>query len=170
MAIRGDSFSSVADIAAINRFVLENTSQFNSSTLPTHSEVEGFIDEVSGVLNVAISGGGFTPANIKANSTAKLSCDSFVRGYVSKYVQLSQPVNSIGEENEMAALKSVLAAKAHDFVDIMLPGWKKLGITVSDNVSDGLKFTGETIQADRTDPDDSTLEQPKFSRGQWDST
>jgi hypothetical protein len=44
-----------------------------------------------------------------------------------------------------------------------------MGVTQQNKLSDGLTFTGLDKQADRVDPDDTTLEQPAFERWQFDN-
>jgi len=62
MAIRADSFSSTSEVKAFTRHLLDGQSAFNSTTRPTATELEKFIDRASGVLNVAIARAGFTPS------------------------------------------------------------------------------------------------------------
>ena len=50
----------------------------------------------------------------------------------------------------------------------MCPGFKKIGVTQSDKLSDGLQFTGLDARDQRDDPDDTDLRQPRFERGQFD--
>jgi hypothetical protein len=55
MAIRGDSYSSTGEVKAFTRHLLNGQSNFNSTTRPTVTELEKFIDRASGVLNLAAS-------------------------------------------------------------------------------------------------------------------
>ena len=38
----------------------------------------------------------------------------------------------------------------------------------TDKLSDGLQFTGLEVRANRADPDDTDLRQPRFERGQFE--
>ena len=169
MAIRADSYSSTVDAWAWSRFHFEGQTAFNSTTRPTLTEVTGFIDEASGILNLALTQGGFNTASVIANSTAKLACDNWVRTWTVSFVDLAHPVGYNGEGKSRIELLQDIHGSAKDFVTMYGKGFKQLGITQSGASSEALKFTGETLQADRTDPDDTTLEQPKFTRGQFDN-
>src|SRR5512145_2945202 len=90
MAIRADSYSSTSEVKAFTRHLLDGQSAFNSTTRPTGTELEKFIDRASGVLNLALGGGGFAPSSVIANSTAKLACDDWVTSRAAEYVELTQ--------------------------------------------------------------------------------
>ena len=169
MAIRADSFSSTTEVKAYTRHLLDGQSAFNSTTRPTGTEVEKFIDRASGVLNVAIAQAGFTPATLRANSTAKLACDDWVTQKAVKYVELTQRGTgySANEGSRTAAFD--MQADATEFVSLNSLGFIRLGITQGNKLSSGLAFTGMTAQKDRTDPDDTGIVQPMFERGQWEN-
>lgn len=168
MAIRSDSFSTVAEVTAFTRHLLDGQSAFNSTTRPTVTELEKFIDRVSGRLNIALSSAGFTPSAIYANSTAKLACDDWVTNYAARYVELTQRGTGYSE-NEGGRLPAFeLLGTADEFVVENKPGFVLLGITQNYQASDGLQYTGLTAQDDRSDPDDTGLEQPIFTRRQFE--
>lgn len=167
MSIRSDSYSDVSDVLAWTRFHLEGQTAFNSTTRPTLTEVTSFIDEASGVLNLALTQEGFNTASVIANSTAKLSCDNWVRSWAVSFVDLAHPVGYDGQGKSRVELLQDMHGAAHEFVAMNAKGFKQLGVTQT--YSDYAKFTGETVQANRTDPDDTSLEQPKFTRGQFDN-
>jgi len=170
MTIRADSYSSTTAVLALSRSLLNGETAFNSTTQPTAAEVEGFIDEVSGILNMALRSHGWSPANITANSTAKLACDSWVRGKTVSYVNLTQPYQGFeASDVNPASFIYKLSGSANDFVQSMSLGFDQEGITRTNRPSDGLIFTGQTAQRDRLDRDDSSLEQPLFARRQFDS-
>lgn len=170
MTIRADSYSSTAEVKAFTRHLLDGQSAFNSTTRPTGTELEKFIDRASGVLNLAISAGGFTPANIAANSTAKLACDDWVTARAAEYVEVTQRGvgYSEGEGSRTSAFRN-LNKSANEFVSLNSLGFVRLGVTQSNKKSDGLAFTGLDAQADRSDPTDSSLEQPLFKRRIFDN-
>ena len=169
MAIRSDSFSSVAEVVAYTRHLLDGNSTFSTVTRPTLTELEKFIDRASGLLNVAIAAEGFLPASVYGNAVAKLACDDWVTMLAAKYVELTQRGTgySDAEGSRIAAFDP--AKSAREFIADMALGFKRLSIAQNNRVSSGLQFTGLTIQSDRSDPDDDTLEQPKFERGQWNN-
>ena len=170
MSIRVDSFSSAAEVTAYTRHLLDGQNAFNTTSRPTVTELEKFIDRSSGRLNVAIAAEGFAPSAVYGNSTAKLACDDYVTMKSAKYVEMTQRGTgySVNEGSRLAAFE-MDDRKENEFVADMALGWKRLGIAQTTRMSEGLQFTGLTVQSDRTDPDDTTLEQPKFTRGQWDN-
>ncbi len=170
MTIRADSFSSVNEVTAFTRHLLDGQSAFNSTTRPTVTEVEKMIDRASGVLNTALALEGFAPSAVYVNSTAKLACDDYVTQEAAKQVEMTQRGTGYGgEENSRVAAFNMGRRNAERFVRENALGFIRLGISQTYRKSDGLTFTGLEIQSDRSDPDDTSLEQPKFTRGQWDS-
>ena len=165
MTIRGDSYSSVAGVLALTRHLIEGETTFNTTTRPTITEVETLIDESSGLLNLSLRKYGFAPAVVYANSTTKLACDLWVRGKTVKMVELSHPTQGFGADNDTRVdMLDGLYGAADKFVEKNALGFKRAGIAVADPSSQGLVLTGTTVQADRTDYDDDTLEQPMFKR------
>ena len=169
MSIRGDSYGSVAEVLAYTRHLLDDESSFNTTTRPTLTEVEKFIDRASGALNVALRGCGLTVPI--TNSTAKLPCDDWVVNQAAGYVELTQRGAGFDwTESTRAGAFFNLNESASEWVSESCSGLKKLvgsgGVT--DKYSDGLQFTGLKVKADRDDPDDTTLRQPVFERGQFD--
>ncbi len=166
MAIRSDSFSSAAEVTAFTRHLLDGQSAFNSTTRPTVTELEKFIDRASGLVNVALSKAGFAPANIYANSTAKLVCDDWVTNYAARYVELTQRGTGYSE-NEGGRLPAFELGTADDFVMSNKLGFIQLGISQNTKMGAGLSFTGLAVQSERTDKDDISTEQPLFTRNQF---
>lgn len=170
MAIRADSFSSLAEVTAFTRHLLDGQSAFNSTTRPTLTETEKIIDRASGVLNAALAREGFSPAAIYANSTAKLACDDYVSQEAAKQVELTQRGTGYGgQEGSRVAAFNMKRKSAYEFVAEQKLGFIRLGIAQAYKASDGLAFTGYDAQDIRTDQDSTAIEQPKFKRGQWDS-
>lgn len=169
MTIRADTFSSTAEVKAFTRHLLDGQSAFNTTTRPKATELEKFLDKASGVLNIAIAGAGFTPSGVYANSTAKLACDDWVTNYAVRYVELTQRGTGYSEAEGSRTAAFNMMKSANDFVKINSLGFVSLGISQGRKASDGLSFTGLTAQADRSDPDDTSLEQPFATRRQWDN-
>lgn len=171
MAIRADSFASVNEVTAFTRHLLAGVSAYNSTTRPTVTEVEKFIDRASGVLNVALAQIGFSPVNVYNNSTAKLACDDYVAQEAAKQVEMTQRgVGYSSQEGSRVSAFNMKRKSAAEFVQENKLGFIRLGIAQNYKASDGLLFTGLEAQDIRTDTDDSALEQPKFKRGQWSDT
>ena len=170
MTIRTDSYGSVDEVKAYTRHLLGGEAGFTTETRPSLIDVEAFIDRSSGVLNVAILGAGFTPAAITANSTAKLSCDDWVVTKAAMMVELTQRMTGYsGEDDSRIAGFANMSMDAKEYVDLLSGGWKQLGITVSLSQSEGLAFTADEPRADRSDPDNTSREQPLFRRRLWDN-
>ena len=170
MAIRADSYSSVDDVTALTRHLLDGDDAFGNDTRPTLLDVESFIDEASGTLNMAFRNAGFDPANIRANSTVKLPADSWVRGMAATVVELTQRGAGWEDtENTRTGFIAGLYGDAMELVDRMALGIKREGIAVSDPVGQGLVYTAFDKESERADPDSTTLEQPKFTRGRFDN-
>jgi len=169
MTLRSDSYGSLAEVAALTRHMLRGQSTFNSTTYPTGTEVEKFIDRVSGSVNVALNKEGMTTPI--ANSTAKLDVDGFVVGKAARYVELTLrgAGSRSADQESMGSFLAGLHKSAKEFATDNRLGWVRLGVGVGSPKSQGLVFTGETAQADRADPDNTALEQPTFKRGQFDA-
>jgi len=165
MALRADSYSSIAGIVASTRHMLDGQTTFNSTTIPTVTEVESFVDEASAHLNTALSGAGFTTP--VTNSTAVQALNSWVRWRAVEYVELTQQRGGFAGDEATGMVG--LHESAAKFVQNGALGWKYLGAAVSIAASDGLAFTGIDKHSERSDPDNSDREQPKFRRGQFDN-
>lgn len=157
------SYSSVGEVLAFTRYLLGGQTTFNTTTQPTATEVQKFIERASNVLDVALSGQGITtPVNV---ATARGACDDWVTARAAEYVELTQrgAGYSDAEGNRHSAFRNMHKAAA-DFAKENKLGFVRLGVTAGHGLSEGLQFTGQTAQADRADPDDTSLEQPMFKR------
>ncbi len=166
MTLAANSYGTVAEVEALTRVYMAGELGFNASTHPTLTEVEKFIDRCSGVLNLALASAGFTVPVTQVD--AALACDNWVVTMAARYVETSQPYAGI-EDNPRGGLLSDLDDEAKAFVQMNQAGFGALGVAQAAADSNGVIFTGMTAQRDRTDPLDSSLEQPKFSRGMFDS-
>ena len=167
MTIRSDSYSSAAEVMALTRHLLDGATAFNSTTRPTGTEVDKFIDRVSGALNVSLSKAGLsTPVT---NTTAKLLCDDWVTARSVELVELTQRGEGFsGEAGSRTGAFKGLHAQADEFADANALGFKRLGVGVDHPTHEGLAFTGLTAHSDRADPGDDTKTQPAFRRGLFD--
>jgi hypothetical protein len=170
MAIRADSYSSTSEVKAFTRHLLNGQSTFNSTTRPTVTELEKFIDRASGVLNLALSVGGYAPSAVRANTTTKLACDDWTTARAAEYTELTQRGSGFndGEGSRTAAFRN-LTKSANEFVAANSLGFVRLGVTQAFKMSDGLAFTGMDAQKIRTDPDNDAIEQPFVNRRQFDN-
>jgi len=165
MAISANSYSSVDAVLAMTRHMLDGGAPtFDEATRPTLSEVESFIDEVSADLNDAIASCGFT---VPITATGpKLSCDLWVRARASAMVELTQ--RSAGfdgsEESRYASLWNLLNEDPFEWVKQRCQAWADQGVTQTDVVSGSLTYTALSSYANRSDPNNTTREQPMFRR------
>lgn len=170
MTIRTDSYSSTGEVKAFTRHLLAGQSAFNSTTRPTSTDLEKFIDRASGVLNVALAQAGYMPASFRANSTAKLLGDDWVTTQSVKYAELTQRGTGYSEAagSRIAGFNG-LYKDAADFIKANGLGLQRIGVTQTFKLSDGLQFTGLDAHVNRPDPTDSSLAQPAFVRNQFDT-
>ena len=161
------TYSSLAEVTAFTRHLLDGQTTFNSDTRPAGIEVSKFIERASSILNVALEGVGLdTPIT---QATAKSACDDWVTARAVRYVEMTQRgVGYSGEEGSRSPGFGNLFGEAAKFAAEVALGFKRLGVTVSYKSSDGLQFTGMDAISERADPDDSTLRQPVFRRGLYD--
>jgi hypothetical protein len=166
MTIRSDSFSSTAEVRGFTRHLLDGHLTFDDSTRPTLTEVEKFIDRASALLNVALSAEGLTPSDVYGNAVAKLACDDWVTQQAVKYVIFTQRNTGIFSDTpEMFTMDN-----ARDWVKETKLGFVNMGIALDTSSSRGLSFTGLSAQSERSDQDDSTREQPLFTRRMFENT
>lgn len=169
MAIRSDSYGSVDEVAAFSQYLFDgNAVTFKESTQPTLTQVEKFIDRASSHINLALAEVGLTiPVT---NTTAKLSLDDWVVSKAVEYVELTQRGAGFNDnENTRHISFRSMRKDAKEFVSSIRTALVDVGVTVNRELSRDLAFTGLTIQEDRTDPDDTGKEQPKFIRGQFEN-
>lgn len=165
MAIRDDSYGSVAGVMALTRHLLDGAATFSNITRPTLTEVESFIDRWSAVLNTALLAAGVGLPVV--HEVARLAADQFVIRQAAAEVELTHRGAGWGDaENDrpralmMSDAKQTaaqIAAALRAIDDASVPG----------AASDGLSYTGLTPRSQRTA--DSGFEQPFFRRGQFDA-
>lgn len=165
MAIRSDSFSSVTEVRSFTRHLLDGHDTFDVATRPTLTDIEKFIDRASALINGALSKFGFTPSAIYANAVAKLICDDWVTQQAVKYVLYTQRNTGIFSDKDEA----FKMGDAVEFVETYFVGSTTL-VAMTNPSSEGLIYTGLDAQDIRSDPTDTTREQPLFSRRQFDNT
>lgn len=168
MAIRSDSFSSVEEVRGYVRHLLDGHTTFDSSTRPTLTEVEKFIDRSSALLNVALAAAGFSPAAIYANAVAKLACDDWVTIRAVKYVELTQ--RGTGYNADEGSRTAAFTNDTAEFIEMMSDGFINLGIAqTAASTADGLNFTAMDVESERADPSDTSKAQPLFTRKGFDN-
>jgi len=163
-------YSSTAEVVAIVRYLMSDEVEFNADTIPTLVEVGAMQTRISNVLNMAFSSEGFAvPINTtNANSTAKSACDHFVVNEVAQMIEIAHPSRTFSGEESRVSNTMTLVKRAQEFVELQAYGLKVIGATQARKTSDGLIYTGLDKKSQRSDPDDNTREQPKFTRDQFD--
>ena len=168
MALRADSYGTVVEVTALTKHLLDGESAFNSTSHPTITQIEKVIDRSSTDVNIALNTHGLTTP--VTNTTAKLMLDDWVVGKATMFTELTQRGAGFnGEEGSRTSSFKTIGNDAMEFVEENVLGFKRLGVTVGHAKSDGLAFTALDDQDERADPDDSTLEQPVFTRGLFGS-
>ncbi|MCZ7544649.1 MAG: hypothetical protein M5R40_14510 [Anaerolineae bacterium] len=166
MAIGAHSYGSTAAVLAFTRHLLDGQSTFNSTTRPTLSEVEAFIDRASATLNLALAGVGLaTPVT---QPDARLACDEWVIARVVGLVELTRQAQGwSGEAGDRASDRASgfigLHGPARAFAQANALAFKRLGCAVADATAQGLTFTGEA------DPADPEAAQPRFHRDMFEA-
>lgn len=169
MAIRADSFSSVDEVVAFTRHLLDGSANFTTTTRPTLANVEKFIDRASACVNIALYRDGFTPSAVYGNAVAKLVCDDWVTMVAVRYVELTQRGTGYNANEGSRTAAFDLQKEAGEFVCDNALGFQRAGISRAIQLSAGLEFTALDAQDDRADPDDTGKEQPFAFRKQWDA-
>ncbi|RMD64627.1 hypothetical protein D6833_04145 [Candidatus Parcubacteria bacterium] len=139
MAIGANSYGSVEEVAALVPRYTSNGS-FTSSTRPTLTQVEQFIDRISGVLNVMLAAEGFAIPITQAD--AKLACDEIV---VSAVVDLCHAANSAGRfytDRELRGKSpfSVIRAELAEWVQEHAAGFERIGATRSTSLAEQIAY------------------------------
>lgn len=153
MAIGSNSYGSVLEVAALTPWYATATgSTYDASTKPTLTQVEKFIDRVSGILNVLLAEAGFAIPVSQAD--AKLALDEFV---VAQAVELCHAANGAGpyapgsEEMRAGTPFRRIMKEAAEFIDDHAIGLEQLGATRTRHMTDGLECrttddAGDTIE------------------------
>ena len=164
MALDASSYSSVADVLALTRHFLDGANTFDDATRPTLTEVEGFIDDVSADLNDAIRACGLAIPISAAGP--KRSCDLWVRTKAAAFVELtSRSAGFDGSETSRhRELYDLMGADAFEWVEKRCQSWVDQGATQTDETSAAFTYTALKKHSERSDPDNTTREQPMFRR------
>jgi len=166
MTIRADSYGSVEAVAALTRHLLDGAPMFNESTRPTLTEVEGFIDRWSAVLNVALLSNG-TAAPV-AHEMIKLTADQFVIRQAAAEVELTHRGAGWGDTENTRA-RALMMTDANATAAAIGAALQEVDATgAPGKASDGLSYTGFPATYDRY-AIDAGYERATFRRGQFDA-
>ena len=166
------AYGSTAEVADYCRYLLQGEQNFSASTRPTLTAVVRMINRTSSVLNVAFARFGFQPADVYANAIAKGMCDDWVVAEVARRVELTQPGAGYNDQQSRGSRTRGFAdlhKDAVEFVKEISLGLNELGIASSRPVSAGLVLTSYKKASLRRWPKNDDVEQPAFTRGQFDN-
>lgn len=167
MTLDTDSYSSIDEVVALVRHLLDGSTSFTHTTRPKLVEVENFINYASSVLNSSLAKYGFTTP--VTQTTVVLALDGWVSGKAAAWCEATQRGAGFSDDgNERATVLSNLVGDANTFVEMMAQGWIELGAAYSSNVGAGVSFTAMDKHSERSDPTNTTREQPLFIRRQFD--
>jgi len=150
MGIGANSYGSVAEVEAlVKRFTASGS--FTTGTHPTLAQVEGFIDKVSGLVNVLLTEMGFSIPISQAD--AKLALDLFV---VEEVAALCEAANSSGrffseKARETGAFQHI-QKDTEAFIEAHAVGFERLGATRGRSVTYGLDYWDADDAGDDIEP------------------
>ena len=167
MTIEAWAYSSVAEVVALTRPLLDGAATFSAETNPTRDEVERFLNYASAQLNSALAAVGFTVP--VTQTTVAYELNAWVTAKAAMYTELTQRgAGYSDDEGSRTAVFANLAQMAKDYVTANAIGWQELGAAYVSTSADGLEFTAMDNHANRSDPVNTTREQPLFRRRQFD--
>lgn len=150
MAIGDHSYSAVAQVEALVKKYTAAGS-FTTGTHPTLAQVETWIDNVSGIVNVLLAEAGFSIPVSQAD--AKLALDQFV---AEEAAALCEGANSSGRfytdvAREMGAFR-VIISDVENFIASHAEGFELLGATRTRSLTYGLDFWDMDDAGDEIEP------------------
>lgn len=167
MALSENSYSSVTQVTAFTRHLLDGETSFNANTRPDLGDVETFINQLSGLLNTQLAKHGITVPVTQVD--AKHSLDAWVTSKAAAWVEMTQRAAGFSDDgNERAPSLYNLMPDVVEFVEDNYPGWIKLGAGATPTLSIGAEYTGLKKNSERPDVTNTTREQPLFKRRQFD--
>lgn len=164
MALRPDSYGTVADVQALTRHLLDGAATFSGMTRPTLSEVEGMINRWSAMLNVALRAAGVGLPLV--DDVAQLAAAQWVIRQAAAEVELTQRGTGYSDD-ERSRTGGLRLVDARD-IAAQIAGALRAGDTANGRASAGLTYTGLLPVAERVDYD-AIYERPRFRRGLFDA-
>ena len=152
MAVATNSYGSASEVAALVR-LYTNAGSFDSTTHPTETQVEKFIDRISALLNALLAEAGFSIPISQADCV--LALDHFV---VEEVADLCEAANRSGRfYMPESALRGrgrfrVILSDAKVFIEVHAEGFESLGATRSRTLTYGLGFRDQDDGGDDIEP------------------
>lgn len=128
MTIGANSYGTAAGVAALCR-IYTNSGAFDPTTTPTLANIEGFIDQISAIVNTALAGQGFKIPVVQAD--AKLAIDSIVNQLCSDLAHAANSAGRFFTDRALSAGTSPMATIRKDiyaWVDQNAAGLTNLGV------------------------------------------
>jgi NaMN:DMB phosphoribosyltransferase len=153
MAIGANSYASVAEVEALAPHYATSSGSFDATTRPTLTEVERFIDRVSGTLNVLLAEAGF--AVPVAQADAKLALDGFVAMEAAYLVMAANGAGPWAPGSEAMRYSTPARSLMQDaaaWVEAHADGIEALGATRARSVTYGLQCRDEDDGGNEIEP------------------
>ena len=152
MALGANSYGSVAEVAALVK-VYTASGSFSAAIHPTSTQVEGFIDRISAILNALLAEQGFSIPITQAD--CKLVLDHFV---IEEVADLCEAANRSGRfYSSDDTLRGrgrfrVILSDAKAFIEVHSEGFEALGATRSKTLTYGLGYLSQDDGGDDIEP------------------
>ena len=164
MALRNDSYGSVANVQALTRHLLDGAATFSNQTRPTLVEEEGRIGRGSAMLNMALLAE--SVATPLTNEVAVLAAAQWVIRQAAAEVELTQRGTGYSDD-EGSRLAGLRMRDVTEIAGQIAAALRQSAATGTERRSAGLSYTGLTKRGERTL--DDGYEQAMFRRGQFDA-
>lgn len=127
MALNANSYGTVAGVASFTPRYSNGAGTFDDGTKPTITEVEGWVDQVSGILNTILSDERFSIPVDQADAVRMLAL--FVNQEVAALVEGSHSAGRFGPtaKNPRAGRFDLIFQDVEQFVKRMAGGLEKMG-------------------------------------------
>lgn len=151
MAIDSSSYGSVAKVEALTRRYTNSSGNFDTTTTPTLTAVESFIDDISDTIDVVLATYGFSVPVTQATATAMLG--RLVVGYSVELVHLANSAGRFFDKKKPAGNPfMVFEEELSDWVERHAAGLQRLGVTRTYDVTAGLQYRDTDESGDDTHP------------------
>jgi len=114
MPVGANSYGTAADVAALCR-VYTNAGAFDTTTVPTLANVEGFIDQISALVNTALAAQGFAVPVTQPD--AAIACKSMVIQIASDLAHAANSAGRFFSERALSGGLSIMATIRKDIAD-----------------------------------------------------
>lgn len=159
MSVGANSYGAASDVAALTwSWVAESSGSYNLSTIPTLAQVEGWIDQISGIANTALRKWGYTIP--LTDATDVLALKSVVTGAVADMANYANSSGRFFTERALASGVSPFAQireEIEDWVASMRDGLestRSANVVISSTIS--LPYRADSYQDSEDSVHDGT--------------